>query len=197
MFNKERKTKYAIRKLAVATVSLAIGTTAVVPAIVDSGQIARAEEQGGGASQTGISVTYEFENESPEVGELPDGVKALLPVDNRKYQPGEVVQLMRPTQREYKDPIRGGKWVYRDNWQDYFNAAADITIKTGWYYSNVATVTYKFESATPGKELPSGINNIKPEPKEYPRNQSYNLEETVCTLFLMEYGYGEVLKKMK
>ena len=31
MFNKERKTKYAIRKLAVATVSLAIGSVVAVP----------------------------------------------------------------------------------------------------------------------------------------------------------------------
>ena len=47
MYNKERKTKYAIRKLAVATVSLAIGSVVAVPAIVDSGQVAHAEEQGG------------------------------------------------------------------------------------------------------------------------------------------------------
>ena len=80
MFNKERKTKYAIRKLAVATVSLAIGSVVAVPAIVDSGQVAHAEEQGGVTSDEEYRSFYQFVS-GTEGRTLPPEIEKLKPAN--------------------------------------------------------------------------------------------------------------------
>ena len=83
MYNKERKTKYAIRKLAVATVSLAIGSTVAVPAIVDSGKVAHAEEQGVVAKK--YKVEYRINNANyQDKSDIPAGLKALMPTDTKE-----------------------------------------------------------------------------------------------------------------
>ena len=106
MYNKERKTKYAIRKLAVATVSLAIGTTVAVPAIVDSGQVAHAEEQGGTPAKAKYKVTYEFMTGTPGY-ELPTEINALLP-DATESEDGYLITPQPPKQTTYVDAKNNG-----------------------------------------------------------------------------------------
>ena len=117
MYNKERKTKYAIRKLAVATVSLAIGSTVAVPAIVDSGQVAHAEEQGVVAKK--YKVEYQINNANyREIRNIPAGLKALMPTDTKEYAKGETIRATAPTQTTYVDSENDGVWTFKSYAQE-------------------------------------------------------------------------------
>ena len=107
MYNKERKTKYAIRKLAVATVSLAIGSVVAVPAITNVGQVAHAED-------AAAKYQYGYHFVSGTRGfDVPDDIQRMAPVDNNKYVMGHTVYAKNPTQTRYEDKVNNGVWTFR------------------------------------------------------------------------------------
>ena len=168
MYNKERKTKYAIRKLAVATVSLAIGTTVAVPAIVDSGQVAHAEEQGVAAKK--YKVEYEISNANyRETRNIPAGLKALMPTDTKEYAKGETIRATAPTQTTYVDSENDGVWTFKSYLQEEkvandFTAQGSkhdtIVFHAKWEFkaNTEYEESYEFLSGTPDRELPHEIN---------------------------------------
>ena len=167
MFNKERKTKYAIRKLAVATVSLAIGSTVAVPAIVDSGQVAHAED-------AAAKYQYGYHFVSGTRGfDVPDDIQRMAPVDNNKYVMGHTVYAKNPTQTRYEDKVNNGVWTFRgyDRNSITFGATTigENFIGTWDFKQNNAEFeeSYTYLSATPGKVLPDEIKNLKPVPRKY------------------------------
>ena len=168
MYNKERKTKYAIRKLAVATVSLAIGTTVAVPAIVDSGQVAHAEEQGVVAKK--YKVEYQINNANyREIRNIPAGLKALMPTDTKEYAKGETIRATAPTQTTYVDSENDGVWTFKSYAQEE-KVANDLTAQgskhdtivfhAAWEFkaNTEYEESYEFLSGTPDRELPYEIS---------------------------------------
>ena len=167
MYNKERKTKYAIRKLAVATVSLAIGSVVAVPAIVDSGQVAHAED-------AAAKYQYGYHFVSGTRGfDVPDDIQRMAPVDNNKYVMGHTVYAKNPTQTRYEDKVNNGVWTFRgyDRNSITFGATTigENFIGTWDFKQNNAEFeeSYTYLSATPGKVLPDEIKNLKPVPRKY------------------------------
>ena len=167
MYNKERKTKYAIRKLAVATVSLAIGSVVAVPAIVDSGQIAHAED-----AEAKYQYGYHFVSGTRGFN-VPDDIQRMAPVDNNKYVMGHTVYAKNPTQTRYEDKVNNGVWTFRGYDRNSITFGA-ITIGENFigtwdFKQNNAEFeeSYTYLSATPGKVLPDEIKNLKPVPRKY------------------------------
>ena len=185
MYNKERKTKYAIRKLAVATVSLAIGSVVAVPAIVDSGQVAHAEEQGGVAAEKQYEVVHLIQvlNNDGKSYTVPEGLYKLMTQDTKKYALGETVTPIQPKQTTYIDNESDGIWTFEGYVKESITITrSDLAYRGRVYFyakwkftSNNAQGKYKesyrFESATPGKELPDELKNYKLVPREFTRGE--------------------------
>ena len=167
MYNKERKTKYAIRKLAVATVSLAIGSVVAVPAITNVGQVAHAED-------AAAKYQYGYHFVSGTRGfDVPDDIQRMAPVDNNKYVMGHTVYAKNPTQTRYEDKVNNGVWTFRGYDRNSITFGA-ITIGENFigtwdFKQNNAEFeeSYTYLSATPGKVLPDEIKNLKPVPRKY------------------------------
>ena len=186
MFNKERKTKYAIRKLAVATVSLAIGSVVAVPAIVDSGQVAHAEEQGVTAEKPYdvVHLIRVLENNDGKSYAVPEGLYKLMTQDTKKYALGETVTAIQPKQTTYIDNESDGVWTF----EGYDRESITITESDAAYHGRIYLYakwkftsnnaqgkykeSYRFESATPGKELPDELKNHKPVLREFTRGEA-------------------------
>ena len=109
-------------------------------------------------------VTYEFESATAGK-ELPQAVKDLLPTDTNKYVKDEQVTAKQPTQTEVVDAAQDGKWKFKG-----YEPASPVTVGTEdvkfvgkWeFVAKEHNTTYKFESATAGKELPQEVKDLLP-----------------------------------
>ena len=200
MYNKERKTKYAIRKLAVATVSLAIGSVVAVPAIVDSGQVAHAEEQGGAQAEKKYTIKYFYNTNGGRTSEnnyvFPvEAINKFQPQDNTKYATGEIVKPKLPTQTTYVDTERDGVWNFVGyNEESKTVNGADVQFMGIWEFTPNAPIekyesSVTFVSVTPGKELPDGIQTFRQAPRMYSKNTLTYMEWPRQTLYKAEDGY--------
>ena len=110
------------------------------------------------------NVSYEFV--SGTVGkELPQAVKDLLPTDANKYKKDQQVTATQPAQTEVEVATEDGKWVFKG-----YEPASPVTVGTEdvkfvgkWEFeAKEHNATYKFESATAGKELPQEVKDLLP-----------------------------------
>ena len=106
---------------------------------------------------------YRFE--SATVGKnLPVAITALTPSDSETYLNGVAVLAKQPIQTTYPDIVNGGIWTFKR----YIPAGAvvnqaDVTFVGQWEFrANKYQASYRFESATSGKALPSAITVLTP-----------------------------------
>ena len=168
MYRENKKTKYAIRKLAVATVSLAIGAT-VAPAIAGTSQVAHAEESTQSNPVKKNKVRYEFYNATPEK-ELPEGLMKLLPVDDKDYAVGDLVVPKHLNMPIYEDKVNNGRWLFEpavilsyNEDKSFPYEGKEVVFSGSWEFEPNPAPTYSFVSVTPDKELPSYISELLPE----------------------------------
>ena len=168
MYRENKKTKYAIRKLAVATVSLAIGAT-VAPAIAGTSQVAHAEESTQSNPVKKNKVRYEFYNATPEK-ELPEGLMKLLPVDDKDYAVGDLIVPKHLNMPIYEDKVNNGRWLFEpavilsyNEDKSFPYEGKEVVFSGSWEFEPNPAPTYSFVSITPGKELPSYISELLPE----------------------------------
>ena len=197
MYRENKKTKYAIRKLAVATVSLAIGAT-VAPAITGTSQVAHAEESTQSNPVKKNKVRYEFHNATPEK-ELPEGLMKLLPVDDRDYAVGDLIVPKHLNMPIYEDKENNGVWTFEPAVILSYNEdkscpyeGKEVVFSGTWEFRANPTPTYSFVSVTPDKELPSYISELLPEDDTvYKEGDVVKAKNPVQTTAPESYG-GEV-----
>ena len=110
------------------------------------------------------NVSYEFTSGTAGK-ELPQAVKDLLPTDAAKYVKGAQVNAVQPAQAEVEDAAQDGKWEFKG-----YEPASPVTVGTEdvkfvgkWEFeAKEHNATYKFESATAGKELPQEVKDLLP-----------------------------------
>ena len=157
MYRENKKTKYAIRKLAVATVSLAIGSVVAVPAIVDSGQVAHAEEITE-ANRAKYEVNYDNVSGTPgytfpyrySYGVMPGGSlgngerKGWVRYNKddvvKPLQPGERVDYTPPKPIKYltEDYVNKGVWTFQGYNKDIAIAGTDdLTFIATWTFTPI------------------------------------------------------------
>lgn len=109
-------------------------------------------------------VTYEFKSVT-EGKDLPQAVKDLLPTDDAKYKKGDQVTAKQPTKTEVEDADQDGKWVFK-GYEPVGPATVgidDVKFVGKWeFVAKEYNTTYKFESATAGKELPQEVKDLLP-----------------------------------
>ena len=129
-------------------------------------------------------VTYEFESATAGK-ELPQAVKDLLPTDTNKYLKDEQVTAKQPTQTEVVDAAQDGKWKFKG-----YEPASPVTVGTEdvkfvgkWeFIANEHNVTYEFESATAGKELPQAVKDLLPtDANKYKKDQQVTATQPAKT----------------
>ena len=129
-------------------------------------------------------VTYEFKSETAGK-ELPQAVKDLLPTDTNKYVKDEQVTAKQPTQTEVVDAAQDGKWKFKG-----YEPASPVTVGTEdvkfvgkWeFIANEHNVTYEFESATAGKDLPQEVKDLKPtDANKYKKDQQVTATQPAQT----------------
>lgn len=110
------------------------------------------------------NVSYEFVSVT-EGKDLPQAVKDLLPTDDAKYKKGDQVTAKQPTKTEVEDAVQDGKWVFKG-----YEPVGPVTVGIDdvkfvgkWeFVAKEHNTTYKFESATTGKELPQEVKDLLP-----------------------------------
>ena len=110
------------------------------------------------------NVSYEFTSGTAGK-DLPQAVKDLLPTDAAKYVKGAQVNAVQPAQAEVEDAAQDGKWVFKG-----YEPASPVTVGTEdvkfvgkWEFeAKEHNATYKFESATAGKDLPQAVKDLLP-----------------------------------
>ena len=121
-------------------------------------------------------VTYKFES-AIEDKTLPKEVTDLLPTDSKQYDDNTTVTPVTLTTKEVK--VTGGKWTFKEwapatatinkanvEFVGKWEFAADPPAPTQKY-----KVSYKFESATTGKDLPKEVTDLLPtDSNEYDDN---------------------------
>ena len=111
-------------------------------------------------------AVHEFVSGTPGK-ELPQEVKALLPVDQTDLKDGSQVTPTQPSQTEVK--TAEGTWSFKsyDKTSETVNGS-DVKFVGTWEFtaSPAPTVTHKavheFVSGTPGKELPQEVKSLLP-----------------------------------
>ena len=129
-------------------------------------------------------VTYEFKSETAGK-DLPQEVKDLLPTDTNKYVKDEQVTAKQPAQTEVVDAAQDGKWKFKG-----YEPASPVTVGTEdvkfvgkWeFIANEHNVTYEFESATAGKDLPQAVKDLKPtDANKYKKDQQVTATQPAQT----------------
>ena len=118
------------------------------------------------ASTVTHKATHEFVSGTPGK-ELPQEVKALLPVDQTDLKDGSQVTPTQPSQTEVK--TAEGTWSFKsyDKTSETIDGSDVKFVGTWEFTANPApTVTHKavheFVSGTPGKELPQEVKTLLP-----------------------------------
>ncbi|WP_142322429.1 SHIRT domain-containing protein, partial [Streptococcus cristatus] len=108
-------------------------------------------------------ATYRFESETAGK-QLPAGIARLLPSDSATYENGNTVSAKQPAQATYTDSVNDGTWTFKG-----YDAASAVVNKSNvefvgkWTFeANKYQATYRFESATAGKQLPAAIAALTP-----------------------------------
>jgi len=139
-------------------------------------------------------VTYEFESATAGK-ELPQAVKDLLPTDTNKYVKDEQVTAKQPTQTEVVDAAQDGKWKFKG-----YEPAGPVTVGTEdvkfvgkWEFeAKEHNATYKFESATAGKELPQEVKDLLPtDAAKYKKGEQVNAKQPGQTQVTVADGKWE------
>ena len=108
-------------------------------------------------------ATYRFESATAGKA-LPAGIATLLPSDSDSYVNGASVSAKQPAQTTYTDTVNDGTWTFKG--YDAASAVvnkADVEFVGKWTFeANKYQATYRFESATAGKQLPAGIATLLP-----------------------------------
>ena len=88
----------------------------------------------------------------------------MTPSDSATYENGESVSAQQPAQTTYTDSVNDGTWTFKG--YDADNAVvnkANVSFVGKWeFVANKYQATYRFESATSGKQLPAGIATLLP-----------------------------------
>ena len=106
---------------------------------------------------------YRFESATAGKN-LPVAITALTPSDSETYLNGVAVLAKQPIQTTYPDIVNDGIWTFKR----YIPAGAvvnqaDVTFVGQWEFrANKYQASYRFESATSGKALPSAITVLTP-----------------------------------
>ena len=130
------------------------------------------------------NATYEFESATAGK-DLPQEVKDLLPTDDGKYKKDDQVTAKQPTSTEVADAAQDGKWKFKG-----YEPAGPVTVGTEdvkfvgkWEFkANEHNVTYEFESATAGKDLPQEVKDLKPtDANKYKKDQQVTATQPAQT----------------
>ena len=140
------------------------------------------------------NVSYEFASGTAGK-ELPQAVKDLLPTDAAKYVKGAQVNAVQPAQAEVEDAAQDGKWVFKG-----YEPASPVTVGTEdvkfvgkWEFeAKEHNATYKFESATAGKELPQEVKDLLPtDAAKYKKGEQVNAKQPGQTQVTVADGKWE------
>ena len=108
-------------------------------------------------------ATYRFESATAGK-QLPAAIAALTPSDSATYVNGASVSAKQPSQTTYTDSVNDGTWTFKG-----YDAASAVVNKANvsfvgkWeFVANKYQATYRFESATAGKQLPAAITALTP-----------------------------------
>ncbi|KXT68918.1 SHIRT domain-containing protein [Streptococcus cristatus] len=108
-------------------------------------------------------ASYRFESATAGKG-LPAAITALSPNDSATYVNGASVSAKQPAQTTYTDTVNDGTWAFKG-----YDAASAVVNKANvefvgkWAFeANKYQASYRFESATAGKALPSAITTLIP-----------------------------------
>ena len=106
---------------------------------------------------------YRFESATAGKA-LPAAIAAWTPSDSDSYVNGASVSAKQPSQTTYADTVNDGTWTFKG--YDAANAVvnkANVDFVGKWAFeANKYQATYRFESATAGKQLPAGIAALTP-----------------------------------
>jgi hypothetical protein len=108
-------------------------------------------------------ASYRFESETAGKA-LPAEITDWTPSDSATYVNGASVSAQQPSQTTYTDPVNDGTWTFKG-----YDAASAVVNKANvefvgkWAFeANKYQATYRFESATAGKQLPAAIAALTP-----------------------------------
>ena len=108
-------------------------------------------------------ASYRFESATAGK-QLPAEIKGLTPSDSATYLNGVAVLAKQPIQTNYVDSANDGIWKFKR----YIPAGAvvnktNVTFVGQWEFrANKYQASYRFESATAGKDLPVAITALSP-----------------------------------
>ena len=140
------------------------------------------------------NVMYEFESATAGK-DLPQAVKDLKPTDANKYKKDQQVTATQPAQTEVEVAAEDGKWVFKG-----YEPASPVTVGTEdvkfvgkWeFVAKEHNATYKFESATAGKELPQEVKDLLPtDAAKYKKGEQVNAKQPGQTQVTVADGKWE------
>ena len=106
---------------------------------------------------------YRFESATAGK-DLPVAITALSPNDSVTYENGNPVSAKQPVKTIYTDTVHDGTWAFKGYAVD--NAVvnkANVEFVGKWAFeANKYQASYRFESATAGKQLPAEIKGLTP-----------------------------------
>ncbi len=108
-------------------------------------------------------ASYRFESATAGK-DLPVAITALSPNDSVTYENGNPVSAKQPAKTIYTDTVHDGTWAFKGYAVD--NAVvnkANVEFVGKWSFeANKYQASYRFESATAGKQLPAEIKGLTP-----------------------------------
>ena len=108
-------------------------------------------------------ASYRFESATAGK-DLPVAITALSPNDSVTYENGAAVSARQPAKTIYTDTVHDGTWAFKGYAVD--NAVvnkANVEFVGKWAFeANKYQASYRFESATAGKQLPAEITGLTP-----------------------------------
>ena len=106
---------------------------------------------------------YRFESATAGK-DLPVAITALSPNDSVTYENGNPVSAKQPAKTIYTDTVHDGTWVFKGYAVDNAVVNKDNVEFVGkWAFeANKYQASYRFESATAGKQLPAEIKGLTP-----------------------------------
>ena len=140
------------------------------------------------------NVSYEFVSATAGK-DLPQAVKDLLPTDANKYKKDQQVTATQPAQTEVEVAAQDGKWEFKG-----YEPASPVTVGTEdvkfvgkWeFVAKEHNATYKFESATAGKDLPQEVKDLLPtDAAKYKKGEQVNAKQPGQTQVTVADGKWE------
>ena len=130
-------------------------------------------------------ASYRFESATAGKA-LPAGIATLLPSDSDSYVNGESVSAKQPSQTTYTDSVNDGTWTFKG-----YDAASAVVNKSNvsfvgnWTFeANKYQATYRFESATSGKQLLAAIAALIPSDSDsYVNGDSVSAQQPAQTTY--------------